>query len=92
MSTGLASNLSGVLQVLSFVAENERETMKQRQKEGIRMAKLKGVKFGRPATPIPDCFDEIVRKYRNKEITSVEAITLSRLTRGTFYRKLKSFN
>ena len=52
-----------VLQVLSFVAENERETMKQRQKEGIRMAKLKGVKFGRPATPIPDCFDEIVRKY-----------------------------
>mgnify|MGYP000512140494 CR=1 FL=1 len=81
-----------VLQVLSFVAENERETMKQRQKEGIRMAKLKGVKFGRPATPIPDCFDEIVRKYRNKEITSVEAITLSRLTRGTFYRKLKSFN
>lgn len=52
-----------VLQVLSFVAENERETMKQRQAEGIRMAKLRGVKFGRPSTPTPKNFDEIVNLF-----------------------------
>lgn len=77
-----------VLQVLSFVAENERETMKQRQKEGIRIAKLKGIKFGRPSIPIPIGFDEIIKKYKKKEITTNEAIKQSGLTRGTFYRKL----
>ena len=53
-----------VLQVLSFVAENERETMKQRQEEGIKMAKLRGVRFGRPATPTPDDFNNIVKLYK----------------------------
>lgn len=79
-----------VLQVLSFVAENERETMKQRQAEGIRMAKLRGVKFGRPSTPTPNGFDNIVRLYKEKKITVVAAINMSGLTRGTFYRKLKT--
>lgn len=78
-----------VLQVLSFVAENERETMRQRQAEGIRMAKLRGVKFGRPSVDIPVGFEEIAVKYKNKEITCLEAIEKSRLTRGTFYRKLR---
>ena len=78
-----------VLQVLSFVAENERETMKQRQAEGIRMAKLRGVKFGRPSTPTPNDFDKIVRLYKEKKITVITAINMSGLTRGTFYRKLK---
>ena len=78
-----------VLQVLSFVAENERETMKQRQAEGIRMAKLRGVKFGRPSTPTPNDFDNIVRLYKEKKITVITAINMSGLTRGTFYRKLK---
>ena len=77
-----------VLQVLSFVAENERETMKQRQKEGIKMAKLRGVKFGRPSIPMPDDFIKIAERYKCKEITSDEAIRMSGLTRGTFYRKL----
>ena len=77
-----------VLQVLSFVAENEREKMKQRQKEGIRMAKLRGVKFGRPSITIPDGFIEIAKRYKHKELTSEEAVKLSGLTRGTFYRKL----
>lgn len=81
-----------VLQVLSFVAENERETMRQRQAEGIRMAKLKGIKFGRPATAIPDNFKEIVSLYHQKKITSSKAVELSGLTRGTFYRKLKLIN
>ena len=77
-----------VLQVLSFVAENERETMKQRQAEGIRMAKLRGVKFGRPAISTPKNFDEIVNLFLTKEVTSKQAIEMSGLSRGTFYRKL----
>ena len=78
-----------VLQVLSFVAENERETMRQRQEEGIKMAKLRGVRFGRPPTPTPDDFDNIVKLYKEKKITVLNAIEMSGLTRGTFYRKLK---
>ena len=79
-----------VLQVLSFVAENERETMKQRQAEGIRIAKAKGVKFGRPRMPIPNNFKDIVLLYMEKKITCLEAISMSGLSRGTFYRKMKS--
>lgn len=78
-----------VLQVLSFVAENERETMKQRQSEGIRMAKLRGVKFGRPPVEIPDNFTEIANLYKQKKITSSEACKLSGLSRGTFFRKIQ---
>lgn len=81
-----------VLQVLSFVAENERETMRQRQAEGIKIAKQKGIKFGRPVLDIPDNFHEIITKYKNKEISCMDAITMSGLTRGTFYRKLKTFS
>lgn len=77
-----------VLQILSFVAQNERETMKQRQADGIRIAKLKGIKFGRPSVPIPNNFCEIVELYKTKKITSAKAIQLSGLSRGTFYRKL----
>ncbi len=78
-----------VLQVLSFVAENERETMKQRQAEGIKIAKQKGIKFGRPPLEIPNDFVEIVKQYRDGRITSNQAVQKSGLTRGTFYRKLK---
>lgn len=77
-----------VLQVLSFVAENERETMKQRQAEGIRMAKLRGVKFGRPSIDIPNNFETIANLYKQKKISCMDAINMSGLTRGTFYRKL----
>ena len=78
-----------VLQVLSFVTENERETMRQRQSEGIRMARLRGVRFGRPSVAVPQNFKTIVDSYKNGEITSSKAVQLSGLTRGTFYRKLK---
>ena len=77
-----------VLQVLSFVAENERETMRQRQSEGIRMAIARGVRFGRPSVITPSNFREIVLLYKNKKITSAQAIKMSGLSRGTFYRKL----
>lgn len=79
-----------VLQVLSFVAENERETIRQRQAEGIKMAKQRGVKFGRPDKETPNNFFEIVKLYKEKKITGMTAIKMSGLTRGTFYRKLKN--
>lgn len=62
-----------VLQVLSFVAENERENIRSRQREGIEAAKAKGVKFGRPQVPLPDNFMEIYERWKKKEITAAEA-------------------
>ena len=78
-----------VLQVLSFVAENERTNIKQRQAEGIRIAKEKGVKFGRPKTILPSNTNEILDKYINKEINNIEAAKLIGISRGTFFRLVK---
>ena len=64
--------------------------MRQRQAEGIKMAKQRGVKFGRPAKETPDNFIEIVNLYKERKITGITAIKMSGLTRGTFYRKLKN--
>ena len=77
-----------MLQVLSFVAENEREIIRKRQVEGIRIAKSKVIIFGRPSVPEPNIFSEIVLLLKSRQITSEEAIKMSGLTRGTFYRKL----
>lgn len=79
-----------VLQLLSFVAENERINIKERQREGIRIAKEKGVKFGRPRVKLPDNKDEIIDKYKRKEITNKEASKILGISRGTFFRILKS--
>ena len=57
-----------VLQVLSFAAENEHTNIRQRQAEGIAAAKARGVKFGRPAVPLPENFHEVHRTWRNGEI------------------------
>ena len=57
-----------VLQILSFVAQNERENIKKRQAEGIAAAKAKGVKFGRPEKEVPDNFEEIVRDWEQKRL------------------------
>ena len=59
-----------VLQVLSFVAENERGNIRQRQKEGIEAAKLRGVKFGRPPKPLPENFVQVYKRWLKKEILS----------------------
>lgn len=58
-----------VLQVLSFVAENERTNIRQRQAEGIAAAKARGVKFGRPSIPLPENFDQMRRNWRARHIT-----------------------
>lgn len=78
-----------VLQVLSFVAENERINLKQRQAEGIRIAKEKGVKFGRPKAILPPNTSDILDKYINKELTNLEAANLIGVSRGTFFRLVK---
>lgn len=78
-----------VLQVLSFVAENERINIKQRQAEGIRIAKEKGVKFGRPKAILPPNTIDILDKYINKELTNILAARLIGVSRGTFFRLVK---
>lgn len=80
-----------VLQVLSFVAENERVNIKQRQAEGIRIAKEKGVKFGRPKVVLPPNAAFIIEKYINKELTNTEAAKLIGVSKGTFFRILKEW-
>ena len=78
-----------VLQVLSFVAQNERDTMRIRQAEGIRTAKARGVKFGRPRITLPSNYKTVAKQYLNKEITNKKACEILGMTRGSFFRYLK---
>ncbi len=80
-----------VLQVLSFVAENERNNIKQRQAEGIAAALAKGVKFGRPESPTPENFYDVHRKWRNKEISLQAAARECDLPASTFFDKSKRY-
>lgn len=76
-----------VLALLSYVAENERTTIKQRQAEGIAAAKARGVKFGRPVKQLPDSFDEVYHAWKRKEVSLSEAAVLCDMCRSTFYDK-----
>lgn len=78
-----------VLQVLSFVAENERANIKQRQMEEIRIEKEKGVKFGRPKVVTPPNTNDILDRYINHETTNTEAASLMGVSRGTFFRLVR---
>jgi len=81
-----------VLQVLSYVAEQERAFIKQRQKEGIAEAKASGkVKFGRPCIEKPTNFDEVVTRWKNKEITAVDAMKELNLKKNSFYSLVKEY-
>lgn len=80
-----------VLQVLSFVAENERTNIKQRQAEGIAAAKAQGIKFGRPPLPLPDNFYEVHKAWRSKKITLTQAAEACNMPVGTFYGKARKF-
>lgn len=75
-----------VLQILAYVAQLERENIRKRQKEGIVAAKYRGVKFGRPAKPIPLQFEEIFMKWEKKEISSREASKILGISQGTFLK------
>ena len=80
-----------VLQVLSFVAENERTNIKQRQAEGIAAAKAQGIKFGRPPLPLPDNFYEVHKAWRSKKITLKQAAEACNMPVGAFYGKARKF-
>lgn len=80
-----------VLQVLSFVAENERLMIKQRQAEGIAIARAKGVRFGPKPIPLPNDFDIIYLNLKNKKINVNEAAKLCNMSRSTFYNRLKQY-
>lgn len=76
-----------VLQVLSFVAENERNNIRQRQAEGIAAARARGVHLGRPVKEAPADFDRIVKAWEKKEITMAEAMQRTGMSETTFYRR-----
>ncbi len=81
-----------VLQILSFVAQNERENIRKRQAEGIAAAKLRGVRFGRPEIEIPDDFGDIVKAFQKSKISFDEVLLKTGMKKTTFYRKLREFN
>ena len=81
-----------VLQILSFVAQNERENIKKRQAEGIAAAKAKGVKFGRPEAPLPENFNRIIKEWDKGKITTSDALKLCNMSTSTFYRRRREYN
>ena len=78
-----------VLQVLSFVAQNERENIKKRQEEGIRAAKLRGVEFGRPIKKAPDNFEFLIKQWRKGKLSADEVAKTCDMSIATFYRRLR---
>lgn len=80
-----------VLALLSYVAENERISIRQRQAEGIAAAKAKGVKFGRPSVPLPDNFCKVYEQWKDKKLTLRQAAKACNLAASTFFDKAKAF-
>ena len=78
-----------VLQILSFVAENERDNIKQRQAEGIKLAKEKGIIFGRPKMKLPSNYNDIAKKYIRKEISFKKALEKTKMTKSQKCKNLK---
>lgn len=80
-----------VLQVLSFVAENERINIRQRQAEGIAAAKARGVRFGRPEKLMPDDFGKIVTEWEQKKLSLAAVLERCTMSEATFYRRLREY-
>lgn len=85
----LISNI--VFELLSYMSEKERLKIKQRQAEGIKIAKEKGKKFGRPKVGYPDNWEEVYNRWLNKEITAVVAMYELNLKKNTFHKLVKQF-
>ena len=86
---GFISDL--VLQILSFVAENERNTIRERQREGIKAAKMRGVRFGRPSIALPENFLKVGNQFQKGDITFKQALDTLNMKCGTFYKYLKQY-
>lgn len=80
-----------VLQILSFVAENERINIKNRQKEGIKIAKLNGKHIGRPALILPNSFVDIIKQVKDKTLSVSNAIKLLNISKTSYYKYLKIY-
>ena len=80
-----------ILQLLSFVVENECTTIRQRQAEGIAAAKKRGVKFGRPIKEVPQEFSELIEKWHSNELSVKEITTEYNMSESTFYRRLREY-
>lgn len=80
-----------VLQILSFVAQSERENIKKRQAEGIAAAKAKGVRFGRPEKNIPDNFENLIKQWKLKKLPLSEVLIQCNMSEATFYRHLREY-
>ncbi len=78
-----------VIQILSFVAQSERENIRERQRQGIAAAKMRGVKFGRPAIEVPENFEEVVGAWRRGEIGVSGAAKRCNMSESTFYRRVR---
>ena len=80
-----------VLQILSFVAQSERENIKKRQAEGIAAAKAKGVRFGRPEKNVPDNFGSLIKQWEQKKLPLSEVLKQCNMSEATFYRRLREY-
>ncbi len=80
-----------VLQILSFVAQSERENIRKRQAEGIAAAKAKGIRFGRPEKKVPDNFGNIVNQWEQKELSLSEGLKQCNMSEATFYRRVREY-
>ena len=78
-----------VLQVLSFVAQHERETIRKRQAEGIAAARARGIHMGRPAKRLPENFMELAKLWGRGKLRTVDFMTLTGMTETTLYRRLR---
>ena len=75
-----------LIEVLSSIAQQERETIRQRQAEGIAAARTKGKHLGRPRAVKPDNWNEVIERWHTGEITAVEAMRLTGMKKSTFYK------
>ena len=78
-----------VLQLLSFVAQNERENIKKRQAQGIAAAKARGVKFGRPVKDVSDEFADEVVRWNKGELKMEDLLQKYDISQSTFYRRVR---
>ena len=93
-----SDNLTGtliadlVLQIFAYVAQTEREFIRQRQAEGIAAAKANGVRLGRPQIPTPENYMAVLNAWKNKKITLRQAAEACGMAMGTFYSRAKTMN
>ena len=80
-----------VLQILSFVAQSERENIRKRQEQGIAAARAKGVHLGRPVKEVPEDFGKLVKQWERKELPLNQLLLHCNMSEATFYRRLREY-